>query len=51
MINVISEDRPYKVLNNQPRSYLKDLIVPYHLNGALHSDGLLVVPRTFKSRT
>lgn len=40
------------VLDNQVPSYLKDLVVPFHLNRALHSQtaGLLVVSKMFKSR-
>ena len=42
----------YKALNDQARSYLKNLIVGYFPNRALRSQtaGLLVVPRVSKSR-
>ena len=42
----------HKSLNDQPPSYLKDLIVGYFPNRALRSQttGLLVVPRVSKSR-
>lgn len=38
-------------LNNPVPFYLKDLIVPYYSNTALHSqtDDVLVVPSVFKS--
>lgn len=41
-----------KILNIQTPSYLKELIVPYHHNRALHSQtaGSIVVPRIFQSR-